>query len=49
MSLQSIYYRIHSFFHYIFESLAMRKKPKYQNVNDEDEVLYLNKYNQLEI
>ena len=47
MSLQFLYFRIHSFFNCIFESLTMRTKPKYQNVNEEDEILYLNKSNQL--
>ncbi len=42
MSLQFLYFRINSFFHCIFETLAMRTKPKYQNLNEEDEeCLYL--------
>jgi hypothetical protein len=49
MSLQLLYFRIHSFFHCIFESLTMRTKSKYHNDNEEDEILYLNKSNQLEI
>lgn len=44
MSLQFLYFRIQSFFHYIFESLTMRTKPRnqYVNVSDEEEGIYLN-------
>ena len=42
MSLQTIISSIKTFFNYLFESLTMRTKPTYTQVNEEDEILYLN-------
>ena len=41
MRLQSIISRIQTFFNYLFESLTMRTKPKYAQLYEEDETLYL--------
>lgn len=41
MSLQSIISNVQSFFYYLFEKLAMRTKPKYIPVHEEEEILYL--------
>ena len=41
MSLQTIISNIKTFFNYLFESLTMRTKPKYAQLYEEDETLYL--------
>ena len=41
MSLQNVFLSIKSFFYYLFESFTMRTKPKYRDIDDEDEILYL--------
>jgi hypothetical protein len=41
MTLQNIISRIKQIFNYLFESLTMRTKPKYAQVHEEDEILYL--------
>jgi len=44
MSLQTIISSVQSFFYCLFESLTMRTKPKYENINnDYDETYYFNK------
>jgi hypothetical protein len=41
MSLQTIISSVQSFLNYLFERLAMRTKPKYTPVHEEEEILYL--------
>ena len=41
MGLRTIISSVQSFFYYLFEKLAMRTKPKYIPVHEEDETLYL--------
>ena len=42
MSLQNIISSVQSFFNYLFERLAMRTKPKYTPLHEEEEeILYL--------